>query len=351
MTAIDTLPTRLLATRARDEEDLYRVHRELLADKPPEGSSLAALRRLAQLAPATIEAEAREAAELVRAHRLPFLQVESALGQLSEPVALAIVESVELDELLSRLVLLQRRGLIKGRVRRAIAKRLTEASVTEIPYRKLEAVARKADLDRELAGLVIRLGAPAGGALVGHTAVLVDVSYAIESEAGFQLAARVLGSIDRALDADDRLDLVLFAERATKVPLPRGATPGAVAEHLAWRASDLGRHTSVGSALTYLDDAVERLVIVTDGTENRPPRLATALIERRARLGRDPAIVLVSPHDAARQLAVDLEAAAIGAEVFTIDRWGFGHAALIGALVAHRGSNDVEEILGASEAS
>ena len=86
-------------------------------------------------------------------------------------------------------------------------------------------------------------------------------------------------------------------------------------------------------------------MIVTDGTENRPPRLAGALLDRRARLGRDPALVLVQPHDAARQLAVDLKSAAVPAEVFTIDRYGFGRSALVGVLAGDAGRDPTAEIL------
>ena len=75
--------------------------------------------------------------------------------------------------------------------------------------------------------------------------------------------------------------------------------------------------------------------------------LASTLLERRARVVADPAVVLVQPHDAARQLAVDLKTAAIAAEIFTIDRWGFGHAALVGTLAAHRGGDVITEILSA----
>jgi hypothetical protein len=196
---------------------------------------------------ATRRADAKEAADLVRAHRLPYLVVESALGGMPEPVALALVETLELDELLSRLVLLARRGLVKGRVRRA--------------------------------------------------------------------------------------------ERAEPVELPRGASAEKIGSALSVPWSDLGLGTSAGAALALVSDEVERLVIVSDGTENRAPRLAGALLERRARV--DPAVVLVQPHDGARQLAVDLEAAAIAAEVFTIDRWGLGHRALVGVRAGQRGVDRV----------
>src|SRR5947209_16361222 len=60
--------------------------RTLFGAPPPE-SARAALRELATMK------NPRAAAVLVRRHRLPYLLVEAVLGQLPEPVAVALVET------------------------------------------------------------------------------------------------------------------------------------------------------------------------------------------------------------------------------------------------------------------
>src|SRR5207248_994934 len=93
--------------------------RATLFGKPPPGSARAALRELVQA-----RDDSRAAAALVRRHRLPYLLTEAALGALSEPVAVALIEVMEGEELLARLPLLARRGLIQGAVRAALLRRL-----------------------------------------------------------------------------------------------------------------------------------------------------------------------------------------------------------------------------------
>lgn len=107
-----------------------------------------------------------------------------------------------------------------------------------------------------------------------------------------------------------------------------------------WRAalsvpsSDLRTGTSVGAALSLLtvDEPVQRVVIVTDGYENRPPRLVTALADYRETTGRRPQLYLVQPDDAGPQLAIDLKNAQVAHDTFRVDR----HLLGLDALVAQR---------------
>src|SRR3712207_2298349 len=69
--------------------------RETLFGKPPEGSARAALRALARTK------DPQAAADLVRRYRLPYLLVEAALGRIPEPVAVALVEVLDGNELLA----------------------------------------------------------------------------------------------------------------------------------------------------------------------------------------------------------------------------------------------------------
>lgn len=323
----------------------------VLFDKAPAGTGLDAVRRLARLAGQRGDAVHEEAARLVEVHQLPYLVAESALGTVPEPVMLALVRTMPLDELLSRLVLIARRGRLEGRVRRAVARRLKDAP-QRFAYRKLESVIRRAALDRDLAHLVVALSADQGARLTGRTAILVDASVSMPrgADGALPLGVSVIRSVDRALEARTPLDVIVYGERARVVPLARGAADLDIEAAVGGPASDLGHGTSAGAAAACLDSDVQRVVVVGDGTENRPPRLASAMLERRARRGQDPAVLLVQPHDGSRQLAVDLKLAGVAAEVFTLDRWGLGQSALVGALAGHRSGDPWAEIRACQEA-
>src|SRR5262249_36013582 len=118
--------------------------RQMFFHKPPADSSRAALRQLV-----ASRSDPAKAAEIVRRHCIPVLLAEAALGRLSEPVAVALVETIAPSELIGRLMLLSRRGLLGGAVREAILRRLSAlASDPEarMPYAKIESVVRHADL-------------------------------------------------------------------------------------------------------------------------------------------------------------------------------------------------------------
>jgi len=299
----------------------------LLFGKAPEGSALGALKQLGR------SVTPKQAARLVRDHQLPMLLVESALGTLSEPVALALVESMPDDELVSRLPLLARRGLLEGRVRRAVLRRLIEMA-SPVPYAKAASVIRQAKLDRELSdALAQRVGMPRSvrSAIPGDTALLVDASLSMGG--GFlSLAGRVARSIDLALVPEAKLFVVAFGAGAKKVPVTRGFDLDTFQTLLSRASDDLVRGTSAGAAVAAVKAKVARFVVITDGYENRPPKLASALSAYREQHGVMPDVVLAQPHDAGIQLAVDLKNAAIAYRVFQLGHDVLGLDALEGVL-------------------
>lgn len=318
-----------------------------LFGKAPEGSARAALRALARAG------DPREAAALVRRHRLPYLLVEAALGVIPEPVAVALVEVLDGDELLARLPLMARRGLIAGEVRTALLRRLSALAsgpAPRFPYQKIESVVRNAGLDRQVAGAAFALVASSAGParLGGHTALLIDESGSMAREGGcLELAAGVAWRIDQALEEGTRLYAYLFGSEARPIEPRRGRGLDQ------WRALLTGPApgtpgTSPGAAVERLGRdryTVSCLVLVTDGYENRPPRLAPAFERYRTATGQRPTINLVQPADTALQLAVDLRNAQVPFRVFSVDRHLLGLDALIPALGARAGEDRVAQVL------
>jgi hypothetical protein len=295
----------------------------------------------------------RAAAVLVRRHRLPYLLVEAVLGKIPEPVAVALVETLEGEELLARLPLIARRGLIQGETRAALLGRLAELTKHEAPrlsYQAVESIVRKADLDRQVAQALFALvrSRAAQGQLGGHTALLADASSSMARDGGcLELAASVAWRLDQALAGDARLEVYQFGTDAWPVTLRRRSGLDQWRFLFTVPAPDVPG-TSVGAAIERLAaDAkpVSRLVIVADGYENRPPRLAPALERYRAVTGERPSVHLVQPAGSARQLAVDLRTAQLPFTIFTVDQHLLGLDALIASLVAGAADDRVAQIL------
>ena len=320
--------------------------RATLFGKPPAGSLRDVLRELARTA------DPRAAADLVRRHRLPYLLVEAALGGLPPAVAVALVEVLDADELLARLPLLARRGLIADEVERALRRRLAALaadSTQRFAYQKIESVVRQAGLDRPLAEAAFRLvGTAEGGELRGDTALLVDASGSMATAGGcLDLAAEVAWRVDQALEPAADLVFYLFDSRAQPFGLRRRSGLDQWRGALTVTAPPAAG-TSAGAAVERLAAdrrLVSRLVVITDGYENRPPRLAAAVERYRAALGRRPALHLVQPAGTGRQLAMDLRGANIPFSVFTVDAHRLGLAALVPALAAQADEDLVNQIL------
>jgi hypothetical protein len=321
--------------------------RATLFGKPPQGSARAALRKLAK----TQDPEA--AAALVRHYRFPYLLVEAALGGIPEPVAVALVEVLDGDELLARLPLLARRALLVGRVRAALLRRLAalaEDPRERFPYQKIASVVRTADLDRQVAEAAFRLiGSDAGETrLTGDTALLVDASASLPRTGGcLELAAGIAWRVDQALEVSARLHVYLFGAEGQSLAVRRGSGLDQWRKFLTVPAPT-APGTSAGAAVEKLAAdrrAVSRLVIVTDGYENRPPRLPSAIERYRSLTGMRPAVYLVQPANTALQLAVDLRSAQVPFGVFTVDPHLLGLDALIPALSAQAGEDRVAQIL------
>jgi hypothetical protein len=319
-----------------------------LFGRPAPGSARAALRQLARL-----KRDPAAAADLVRRHRLPYLLVEAALGDMPEPVALALVEALPAEELVARLPLLAGRELIAGRVRTALVRRLAALAgdrAVSLPYQKVEAVVRKAGLDRELAEALFALvAAPAGpGGLEGGTALVVDGSPSMARAGGcLEMAASVGWRIDRALEAESRLYVYLCGTEARELDIPRGSGVDRWRHGLSGPAPG-NPGTSLGTALEQMvrdRRPVSRVVVVTDGYENRAPRLAPAFARYGAETGLRPTLHLVQPADAALQLAMDLKNAQVPFAVFTADRHLLGLDVLIAALAAQSTGDRLAQIL------
>jgi hypothetical protein len=322
-------------------------HARTLFANPRKGSPRASLRELSK----TKDPEA--AAALVREHRLPYLLVEAALGSMPETVAVALVETLPPDELLARLPLLARRDVLKARVVSALRQRLAALAANphaRFPYQAIESVVRNASLDRQVAEALFKLIESPGAdmTLTGDTALLLDVSGSMPREGQcLELAAQVGWRVDQVLDENAKLPVYLFGGDVQPVSLRRRSGLDQ------WRRAltvpvPAKAGTSAGAAVEQLGrdgHAVSRLLVVTDGYENRPPRLVSGLDRYRSLTGQRPAVNLVQPAETAVQLAVDLRNAQVAFRIFSVDRHLLGLDALLPALAVPSSEDRVAQIL------
>jgi hypothetical protein len=318
-----------------------------LFGKPAPDSPRAALREIA------IAKDPGAAAILVRRHRLPYLQVEAALGTISEPVAVALVETMGDQELLVRLPLLARRGLVQGETRGVLLRRLQEMARTPgsgFSYQAAESIARRSNLEPAVARALYAIVAAGSSAqrLTGHTAILVDISSSMQRSGGcLELASDLAWRIDQVLEESAELAVYQFDSEASPIPAGRR-----------WGADQWRRlltipalpvpGTSVGSALERLiadRRAVSRVLIVTDGFENRPPRLVSSLERYFASMGVRPFVHLIQPAGSGRQLATDLRNAQVLFSVFNVDQDQLGLDAVVTSLLSGTARDRVAEIL------
>jgi hypothetical protein len=263
---------------------------------------------------------------------------------------------MEPDELVSRLYLLGRRSLLTGAIRDAVLRRLqglAGRAGVRFPYHKVESVIRHANLDRALASALFAL-VPAGskGGLGGDTALVVDASPSMPREGGcLELGAAIGWRLDQGLDPAAALHVLLIGVDAAPAALRRGSGLDRWRQGLTPAGTD-HPGTSLGSALQALSReglAVQRLVVVTDGYENRPPRLATAYEAYRAELGCYPSLHLVQPAGSGLQLATDLRNARVPFGVFTVDKHLLGLEAFVPSLVTQASENRVAQVLAFSD--
>lgn len=320
----------------------------LFENNPPEGTPLQALRQIAK------EKNPEVAATLVRKHRLPFLLVESALESMPPEVALAAIASLSLEELLARLPLMGRRGLIQGELREELLQRLQTADRSQtLSYQQAEAIVRKANLDRDLSRAIFSLAQVRDRQdvkLSGNTALIVDVSTSMPREGEcLELAARVAFLLDVALVEGSEMTVIACDRVARSLLNPRrGADVGVWRKLMNFPANENKNWSSLGVGVEYLTASqieVQRLVIVSDGYENHPPRLAGAIARYRQVFSCYPSVNLVQPPNSSRQLAVDLKNAQLGYAIFNVDRHFIGLNALLPCLARQQDNDIIIQIL------
>lgn len=321
-----------------------RAQAILFADRPPEGSQPAALKRLAKAE------TAEEQATIILDARLPYTTAVGAVRAITPALLVALVERMTPQEVINNLGMLKRRGamaepdvraLIDGKLEAAgtdrrvstmKAKRAIEATDLDVRAR----VALTEMMDRRVAAKV-QIRRP--------TALFVDKSGSMSEaiEVAKQLAALASAAVAVPLRVY-AFDTVAFEIRPGEpaggglvrraVFALTGATPADAPPRGEWRRPTLSEWeeafrfiranggTSIGAALAMMRSQrvyAEQIVLVTDEGENTPPYFRDAYEQYARELGVRPNVVIILVGGAYRQFGDALERAGVELMRWTFD--------------------------------
>jgi hypothetical protein len=274
-----------------------RAQQVLFDDRPPPGSRLFALRRLARAT--SPEEQARAVVE----HAIPYRVAASVVRNLTPVVLAALVERMSAQEVINNLAALERRGALAEPALKALVERkLDEArGARRVSALKAEEAAKVARLSPDVRGRLEKVAdtqVKAKGRITRPAALLIDKSGSMSS--AIELGKRI-GAL---LSAVCERELYVYAFDTLAYEVEAGGSDLA-----AWERSlvgiTAGGGTSVGVAVEALRrkrQYVEQLIVITDEGENTPPLFVDGLRKYREELKAEPAVCFVRTPGATTQL-------------------------------------------------
>lgn len=261
----------------------------LFADKPPEGSKAAVIKKIAN------SKDPNEQARLILENKIPFRLAVSMIESITPSTIMALVGSMTPQEVINNLGSLQRKGATNNaEIRKVIEEKLEKAKTDKrVSALKTRQALANTNVDADLAKKVTEVGdkrIKAGGVRIKKsTAILVDksASLTIGIDVGKQLAAVIAPNCDK---------LHVFAFDTMCYPItPKGND----LSH--WEAAFKGINanggTSIGAPIAkLLKDrvVVEQFIVVTDQDETTPPYFVNTLQKYSAEFGINPNVIILN---------------------------------------------------------
>lgn len=283
----------------------------ILFGKPPADSLAHLLKQLAAATPL-------EQAQLIVEHQIPYPIAIGAISSLTPTVLVALIHAMTPPEVINNLQSLQRRGAMDHpQVKALIQDKLHQAQKNQrVAAFKPTVVAQAVTLDQEITETLAQITnqqIQQKGQLTRSTALLVDKSGSMESaiNLGKRLAAMISGIATAPL----------YVYAFDSLPYPVKAAGTAFSD---WEKAFLpikaNGQTSLGASLEVMrlrKQAVEQIILVSDGEENAPPYLVEAYRAYQRDLEVSPAIVFVKVPGATQTPEQQLAAHKIPVETFS----------------------------------
>lgn len=263
----------------------------LFDNKPPEGSRLGALKKIAN------SKDSAEQARLIVENKVPYRVAVSMIQNMSAPIIAALVSTMTTQEVINNLSSLKERGAMDNTdIRSMIEEKLKKGgSDKRVSALKTRQALTNSDVDADLAKLVTDIGdkrLKSGKKIKRTTGLFIDKSASLQQaiEVGKQLAAVV------APVCVNGLEVMAFDTMVYPIKTKNNGTELSDWEQ-AFKGINANGGTACGAPIAKLlkdRKVVEQIIMVTDQGENHPPYLAKALKEYEKEMGVLPKIILLN---------------------------------------------------------
>jgi hypothetical protein len=288
-----------------------RAQSILFDENPPEGSRLAALKKLAKAATPVEQARA------ILDNRIPYRVAVTVVQQMTPTVLLALIEVMSPQEVINNLAALQRRGAMDNPDLKALIEQKLEAakSSTRVSAFKAEEAKKAANLSADVRAkleAVADTQVKAKGRIVRPTALFIDKSGSME--VAIELGKRIGAMISAICEKE----LYVYAFDTMAYPIERGGDDLASWEK-ALKGITAGGGTSCGvplDAMIRKAQYVEQIVMVTDEEENTPPLFVDMLKKYREAVKADPNVCFVRTPGAGTHLESQCKQGGIACDAF-----------------------------------
>lgn len=238
----------------------------LFDDKPPEGSSLHALKLLAQAKTPADQAKA------IIEHKIPYRVATTVVSAITPTVLVALIEVMSPQELINSVGALRKRGAfdneeIKALIERKLEKAKTGKRVSALKASEAIKATNLSDDVKKQLEQVADAQIKSKGRIKRPTALFVDKSGSMVS--AIELGKRVASMVSAIADAP----LFVYAFDSMAMPISAKGTELADWER-AFAGIKANGGTSCGSPFAFMvrnKEVVEQVILITDGGETSSP--------------------------------------------------------------------------------
>jgi hypothetical protein len=270
-----------------------RAQAILFEQQPPEDSPLAALKQLAKTE------SAREQAQIILQHKIPYTTAIGAIKHLTPALLVALINAMSPQEVINNLAALKRRGAmndaeVKALIEQKIADAATDKRVSTLKAKKAIEVAKVDEETERILTDVTDQRVSNKVVIRRSTALLVDKSSSMTHS--IEVSKQLAALISAVIQAEFRVyafDSVAFE---IKAGAKKGEYPTLSEWEKAFNFIKANGSTSIGAPLQMLlKDRiyVEQIVIVSDEGENTAPYFGNMYKEYTQEMKVAPSVISV----------------------------------------------------------
>ena len=292
-----------------------RAQKILFENKPPEDSSLYALKKLAK------EEDPTKQAEIIFQYKIPYTVAVGAINRITPSLMVSLINSMSPQELINNLGSLKKRGAFENAdIKAMIEEKLGDAKKDKkVSTMKARVAAKAAGLSKKITDNLEKLSldkAKEKGTIKKPTAIFVDKS------GSMQVAIEVGKSVATMCSAITEDSLFVYAFDSMAFPVVARGKDMAAWEK-AFKNIRASGSTSIGVPLEVMrrkKERAEQIIIITDEQENSSPYFTDAYKKYSEELFTYPTVLIVKVGSwATNKLEEDLKRKKIEYSTYTFD--------------------------------